>query len=251
VAAISASVGASKSSTKRSWSPEVNSNVPIGSSSQRSVARARRSASGRSTKCRRKRPPACSATARTAQRSAAVQQPKSRTTEPPTPSTSCAAHNKRPSTTSRLPTASGSRHVVPKSGIIHSSGVNRTALSSCAIFRARVVLPTPGRPTVKCSVGVTVMRASLTPSPTKDTHVGMRERPGMSPERELLERRSEPLLIHLAQELRRDRETSLIPDDTDDSTPGAERRLFLLIRLIDPVPDFRWGIDRATVEAST
>ena len=61
----------------------------------------------------------------------------------------------------------------PKSGIIHSSGVNRTALSSCAILRARVVLPTPGRPTVKCSVGVSVIPASLTPSPIKDTHIGM------------------------------------------------------------------------------
>jgi hypothetical protein len=42
------------------------------------------------------------------------------------------------SRTSRLPPKSGSRHVVPKSGIIHSSGVNRTALTSCAVFRARV-----------------------------------------------------------------------------------------------------------------
>jgi hypothetical protein len=100
----------------------------------------------------------------------------SRTTEPPTPSTSCAAHNRRPSRTSRLPSASGSRHVVPKRGIIHSSGENRTALSSCAIFRARAVLPTPGSPTVKCSVGVSVIRASLTPSPIKGTHIGMQER---------------------------------------------------------------------------
>ncbi len=158
---------------KRSWSPGVISKVEPESPSQRAVARARRSASGMSMKCRRKRPPACSATARMAHRSASAQHPKSRTVEPPTPSTSCAAHNRRPSRTSRLPAASGSRHVVPKRGIIHSSGENRTALSSSAIFRARVVLPTPGKPTVKCSVGVSVIRASLTPSPIKDTHIGV------------------------------------------------------------------------------
>jgi hypothetical protein len=50
--------------------PGLISKVATGSLSERAVARARRSASGRSTKCRRKRPPACSATARTAQRSA-------------------------------------------------------------------------------------------------------------------------------------------------------------------------------------
>jgi hypothetical protein len=156
--------------SSRRWRPGPPASEPL---------RARRSASGRSMKCRRKRPPACSATARMAHRSASDQHPKSRTTEPPTPSTSCADHKRRPSRTSRLPAASGSRHVVPKRGIIHSSGVNRTALSSCAILRARVVLPTPGRPTVKCSMGVSVIRASLTPSPTKDTHIGMRQCSGM------------------------------------------------------------------------
>ena len=34
-------------------------------------------------------------------------------------------------------------------------------------------MPTPGRPTVKCSVGVSVIPASLTPWPFKDTHIGM------------------------------------------------------------------------------
>jgi hypothetical protein len=48
---------------KRSWSSGLISKVEPGCPLQRAVARARRSASGRSTKCRRKRPPVCSATA--------------------------------------------------------------------------------------------------------------------------------------------------------------------------------------------
>ncbi len=50
-----------------------------------------------------------------------------------------------PSSTLRLSPASGESN----SGIIHSSGVRRSACRSCSIRRARVVLPDPGRPVIR------------------------------------------------------------------------------------------------------
>ncbi len=53
----------------------------------------------------------------------------------------------RPSSTSRLPSASDS----PNSGIIHASGLSRSARCSAASFLARVVFPAPGSPTMRNS----------------------------------------------------------------------------------------------------
>jgi len=48
----------------------------------------------------------------------------------------------------------------PNNGAVHSSGVSLRIDSSAAILRASVVLPTPGRPTVRCSVGLVRTDAS-------------------------------------------------------------------------------------------
>jgi hypothetical protein len=76
------------------------------------------------------------------------QHPKSRTTLVPSLSASSPSQSSRPSSTSRFPAACGS----PNSGIIHSSGVSRSALCSLASCRALVVFPAPGRPTVRNNV---------------------------------------------------------------------------------------------------
>ena len=54
----------------------------------------------------------------------------------------------RPSSTKRLPSAIDS----PNSGIIHSSGVSRSARCAAASSLARVVFPAPGSPTIRSIV---------------------------------------------------------------------------------------------------
>jgi hypothetical protein len=54
----------------------------------------------------------------------------------------------RPSSTKRLPSAIES----PNSGIIHSSGVSRSARFAVASSLARVVFPAPGSPAIRTKV---------------------------------------------------------------------------------------------------
>ena len=102
--------------------------------------------------CSSKSAPARLAIARRAYRSSLDQQPKSRITDPPARNTWWATQMSRPSRTSRFPATSA--HRIPNSGIIHSSGVSRRAPLIRSSSRARVVLPTPGKPTVRCKVGL-------------------------------------------------------------------------------------------------
>src|SRR4051812_5120123 len=83
-----------------------------------------------------------------ADRSSRPQTPKSSTTLVPASKALIASQMKRPSRTSRFPSAS----LWLKSGIIQSSGVSRMAANSAANSLARVVLPEPGRPTVTKSL---------------------------------------------------------------------------------------------------
>src|ERR671921_1844550 len=59
----------------------------------------------------------------------------------------------RPSRMSRFPSAIPE----PNSGAIPSSGVSRRAPLARSSWRARVVFPPPGKPTVRCSVGLELM----------------------------------------------------------------------------------------------
>jgi hypothetical protein len=91
----------------------------------------------------------------------------------------------RPSRTSRFPPRSAQRS--PNSGTIHSSGVSRMAPLACCSSRARVVLPTPGKPTVRYRVGhgLTGRRlpAALSSPPSTLLPIGRRGRGGCTGQR--------------------------------------------------------------------
>src|SRR5665647_2874560 len=76
---------------------------------------------------------------------------------------------RRPSSTSRFPSASDS----PKRGIIHSSGVSRRARRSSSICLALVVLPAAGSPTMTKSVGGFFTPAGVKNPPTLFVMVGL------------------------------------------------------------------------------
>jgi hypothetical protein len=85
---------------------------------------------------------------RSAVRSSLAHTPKSKTTLNPKRRALMAVAINRPSRMFRLPSAMDS----PKSGFIHSSGVNRRARCSISSRRATVVLPAAGSPTMTYTV---------------------------------------------------------------------------------------------------
>jgi len=93
-------------------------------------------------------------------RSSRVHNRKSSTTLVPSRSTSRGSQMRRPSSTSRLPTGCGS----PNNGIIHASGVNRSAACSSARSMALIVLPAPGRPTIRNKVAIALRRSAYVPT---------------------------------------------------------------------------------------